>query len=82
MSGKVVSDKSPVQGVTLVLLGSDKLHIPSNCEESVLDGFTVPKTSDPAAPNHILCHKASGKDGIFTFANVKPGKYMIVPIYK
>jgi len=78
VSGKVSSDQTPVEGVTLVLLGSAAVPGIKNCQPGKPEGFIPPANSPPLT----LCHQSSDKTGIFRFSNLTPGKYSIIPVYK
>jgi len=74
----VTSDKSGVEGVTLVLLSDADVKNVQNCQPGKPTGFVLPQTG----PTQVICHQTSDKTGTFRFKNVVPGKYEVITVYK
>lgn len=77
VSGSVISDKKPVEGVTLLLTSkSAKVRTPKQCGPATKSDLPSEFTGN------VICSKTSDKNGVFTFIGVSPGIYSVIPIYR
>ncbi|XP_014250405.1 nodal modulator 1 [Cimex lectularius] len=78
--GRVTSDGQPITGVSFVLFSKEKNLSVDGCETSTLPGFTGDGLSLEGLS--YVCHVLSNDKGIFTFPQLSPGSYVLVPHYK
>ncbi|BES94845.1 nodal modulator [Nesidiocoris tenuis] len=79
ITGQVTSDNQPISGVSFVLFARQKQVSVSGCDSTPLPEF-VPNSS--LQGHRLICHVTSNSQGSFTFPQVSPGEFVLVPHYK
>lgn len=75
LSGSVTTDGQNTPGVNFILHSKDASATIPACTPGSPEGYQNPI----GIP--VLCHTASNKEGIFGFASVAPGTYVITPYF-
>ena len=77
VTGYVISDSKPVEGVSVILYGKTGCKPVKGCATST-ENLSTKKDSDEV----FLCLATTDTTGKFQFRNLAPGSYSVVPVYR